>query len=200
MFVHGLLGHPVDTWTHANGTYWPRHLLPYTIPRARIFTFGCGNRVVRDAAQPSYREYAKALALDLMSTLVSDLPIILVAHSAGGLVVEHMVTYCHDEIGSAYGQIIQSIKGIVFMGTPLVGSGAALMSSYNRIKAVQYVNIRTDQTLERQTGYMVGLQRSFQRVLCHYARSIKLFCFHEELPTRGTGLVCLCTYPVSIGG
>ena len=38
--IHGLDGHPIKSWTAANGTLWLRDLLPEKIPRARILTYG----------------------------------------------------------------------------------------------------------------------------------------------------------------
>ncbi|KAL5403903.1 hypothetical protein PMIN03_009532 [Paraphaeosphaeria minitans] len=44
IFVHGLRGNPQDTWAacDADGdrVYWPKELLPATIPESRIFSFG----------------------------------------------------------------------------------------------------------------------------------------------------------------
>lgn len=39
VFVHGLFGNRVNTWTK-NGVLWPKQLLGEDLPKARIFTFG----------------------------------------------------------------------------------------------------------------------------------------------------------------
>lgn len=39
VFVHGLNGGRVSTWS-AGEVFWPRDLLPYKIPTARVMTFG----------------------------------------------------------------------------------------------------------------------------------------------------------------
>ncbi len=38
IFVHGLGGHPLETW-QKDGTVWPRDLLPCDAKQARIMTF-----------------------------------------------------------------------------------------------------------------------------------------------------------------
>jgi hypothetical protein len=38
VFIHGLGGHPIETW-QKDGTVWPRDLLPRDAQQARIMTF-----------------------------------------------------------------------------------------------------------------------------------------------------------------
>lgn len=42
VFVHGLNGDPRQTWTAANGVFWPTQLLPNTLKsaQARILVYG----------------------------------------------------------------------------------------------------------------------------------------------------------------
>lgn len=39
VFVHGLRGHPVNTWS-TDGTFWPRDLLSEDLETARIISWG----------------------------------------------------------------------------------------------------------------------------------------------------------------
>lgn len=39
VFVHGLNGHPRDTWMADNGVFWPSQLLPKSV-RARVLVYG----------------------------------------------------------------------------------------------------------------------------------------------------------------
>lgn len=57
VFVHGLNSfgrnrHPYETWTHANGTFWPTVFLAEDLPCARIFVYGY-NSTVANAEQMS---------------------------------------------------------------------------------------------------------------------------------------------------
>src|SRR5438552_5885820 len=41
VFIHGLSGNRETTWTHkVSKICWPEHLLPESLPKARIMTFG----------------------------------------------------------------------------------------------------------------------------------------------------------------
>lgn len=112
VFVHGLRGHREQTWcctgalpidqrcpggtgSTTRGNSWPELLLPAKIPQARILTFGYDADVVH-FSRPAGLNSIGAHAADLVARLAnirdrtenSDLPIIFVAHSLGGLVCE----------------------------------------------------------------------------------------------------------------
>jgi hypothetical protein len=38
--LHGINGHPWETWEHDDGTIWLRDLLPQSLPGARVWTYG----------------------------------------------------------------------------------------------------------------------------------------------------------------
>ena len=65
VFVHGLNGDIKGTWTHENGTFWPRDLLHTTVPGARIFSFGYDSRIFFSKSDSEYRDYALGLVRDL---------------------------------------------------------------------------------------------------------------------------------------
>lgn len=65
IFVHGLNGDSKNTWTHKNGTFWPRDLLPTSMPGSRIYSYGFDSRVFFSASDADYRD----LALDLMESV-----------------------------------------------------------------------------------------------------------------------------------
>ena len=65
VFVHGLTGNRLTTWTHnGNQEPWPELLLKDDIPNARILTFGYDANVVNwlsAASQNRIREHANNL-------------------------------------------------------------------------------------------------------------------------------------------
>jgi len=97
-FVHGLTGNRETTWTdNESGIFWPRDLLPNDMPTARIITFEYDADIIRTidiASANSLRDHGKSLANDLamlrMRTKTTDRPLLLVAHSLGGLVCEQV--------------------------------------------------------------------------------------------------------------
>jgi hypothetical protein len=67
VFVHGLNGHPLDTWKKAE-VVWPRDLLPVDAPHARIMSFGYDANVVNFfsvASHSSIFQHAQNLLQDL---------------------------------------------------------------------------------------------------------------------------------------
>lgn len=92
-----MTGNRQNTWTHASGVFWPQDLLPKDLPTARIMTFGYDADVVgivKTAGSNTLRDHGKSLANDLgMRRARSNSimrPLIFVAHSLGGLVVEQV--------------------------------------------------------------------------------------------------------------
>lgn len=97
VFVHGLTGNRQNTWTHEDGVFWPKDLLPEDVPTARIMTFGYDADVVgiiKTAGSNTLRDHGKSLANDLAMRRArsnsTTRPLIFVAHSLGGLLVEQV--------------------------------------------------------------------------------------------------------------
>ena len=69
VFVHGLTGHQLSTWTAVGATVpWPSLLLPKDIPEARISAFGYDADVTKllgQAGQNTIRQHAKSLLAGL---------------------------------------------------------------------------------------------------------------------------------------
>jgi hypothetical protein len=67
VFVHGLGGHPVETWS-TRDVYWPRDLLSPGVPNIRIITFGYdanATKVAERVSTNNLHDHAKALVSDL---------------------------------------------------------------------------------------------------------------------------------------
>ena len=100
ILVHGLTGHPNDTWKHQQSdTCWPRDLIKDDIPHCRVLTYGydadvweIGSRV----SQHGITSYGAALNGDLIDfrqdSNTQERPIIFVAHSLGGLVTQNALS------------------------------------------------------------------------------------------------------------
>jgi len=96
VFVHGLTGGRESTWTDkSTGIAWPEVLLKNDLPQSRVVTFGYDADIVHFwsmASQNRIGHHAQTLINVLSQTRerteTEERPIIFVAHSLGGLVVE----------------------------------------------------------------------------------------------------------------
>lgn len=138
VFVHGLNGHPHDSWTSkTTKCFWPVDLLPEVLAsqRPRILTYGYNADVTAftdGASRDSIVSHAETLASNLAANRnlrdCSDRPIIFICHSLGGLVVKRALIYCRslsNERTEHLRSVYVSTFGILFLGTPHNGSDIA---------------------------------------------------------------------------
>jgi len=89
VFVHGLQGHPFNTW-RSQKAMWPQDFLRTDFPTARIFTFGYSS-LLDEGTSPSIKGLGQLLLGDLSrhrDVRINSRPIVFVAHSSGGLIVK----------------------------------------------------------------------------------------------------------------
>jgi hypothetical protein len=60
VFIHGLNGDPETSWSH-DGVWWPRDLLPHSMPGARIFSYGYPSKIFSRASTADVRDFSKSL-------------------------------------------------------------------------------------------------------------------------------------------
>lgn len=127
IFMHGLGGDALETWKHANGSFWP-DWLSNEAPRLRILSvnhpsdklksiFGGGGMTLID------RSYA---TLELLKTKdVGIRPVIFVCHSLGGLITKGALRKAYDKSDKDDNAILDNIAGVIFLATPHKGSALA---------------------------------------------------------------------------
>lgn len=137
VFVHGLNGHPHDSWTSKSGCFWPVDLLPEVLAsqRPRILVYGYNANVTAftdGASRDSIVSHAETLASSLAANRnlrdCSNRPIIFVCHSLGGLVVKRALIYSRSLLSEKtehLRSVYVSTFGILFLGTPHNGSDIA---------------------------------------------------------------------------
>ncbi|KAJ5793415.1 Tetratricopeptide-like helical [Penicillium paradoxum] len=151
VFVHGLNpsgrnDHPVQTWTHSNGKFWPRDFLAQDIPYARIFLYGYNSNIttpqtmstasIKDHANTllnlldlerspqmvkSTRKYGPSQLVDLAQGSMPP-KVIFIGHSLGGLVIKQALLNAKED--PKYSSIRSATSGLVFFGTPHRGAKA----------------------------------------------------------------------------
>ena len=48
-----------QTWTHENGTFWPKDLLPHALPGGRLFSCGYSLQIMATKSVAGMRDFAK---------------------------------------------------------------------------------------------------------------------------------------------
>ena len=85
---------PIRNVSDETAVYWPLDLLPQDFPRARIITFGYDSAISHwfsgPAMQADIPQYGQSLlnGLEMIRRQYRDRPLVLVAHSLGGLILK----------------------------------------------------------------------------------------------------------------
>ena len=129
VFVHGLGGDAIQTWTHQiSKKFWPGDLLPMEMPDARTMTFGYDAKTAsfRSLSRSSFTLNANNLVDRLVKKRQTDnekkRKIIFVAHSLGGLLLLQAVQHINNSHCEDYERILESTVGFLFLGVPFFGS------------------------------------------------------------------------------
>ncbi|RYP32296.1 hypothetical protein DL767_005271 [Monosporascus sp. MG133] len=113
-----------------SAVFWPRDLLPTTVPNARVMTYGYDIHIRHWAGPPVCRHTVRDIAWDFLVALEAvrraepARPLLFVVHSLGGIVVKELL---RRSSGCRQGQsylrsVFESAKGTMFFGTPHDGA------------------------------------------------------------------------------
>ena len=122
--------HPVAVLRNRQPVYWPKDLLPQTVPHARVLTYGydthLGHRLGASRSQKTIYDFAKDFLLDLEAVRRDQpkRPLLFIAHSLGGVVVKEMLRQsCGYQNHQPHLRTMsEATLGIVFFGTPHGGA------------------------------------------------------------------------------
>ena len=138
ILIHGLGGASRKTWTKDlddPALFWPQAWLPLEpdIGSARVLTFGYDANFVPGTPRSIYGvgDFAKELLFDMKFAKdsngedldIASVPIIIVAHSMGGLVAKK--AYLLGQNDETYQDIVRSMSAMIFLATPHRGSNLA---------------------------------------------------------------------------
>lgn len=109
------------------GTFWPRDLLPLDFRNVRICTLGYKSQWTTSKFHTSFKECGEHLLTVLErargSRNAQSRPIIFIAHSFGGLVVQSALVRALTD--DRFSMISSSAAGCLFLGTPFQGKHQA---------------------------------------------------------------------------
>jgi hypothetical protein len=205
VFVHGLRGHPRTSWEafnkYGDRVFWPKDLLPTTIPQCRIFSFGYLTNVA--AFYPSKKgdviahtgmdDNSNSLMVKLgnrrRETNTESRPIIFVAHSLGGLVVANGLS---SQAGpnEQRQEVVDNTCGTIFMGTPFGGSEKAIWANLAEKFLGLFVdsNDQTIKDLDKKSKKLASVSEEFHKLLARRYNTqdlnpIQVACFFETVKT-----------------
>ncbi|MDR2186926.1 MAG: hypothetical protein LBE62_02610 [Azonexus sp.] len=128
VFVHGLGGHPYDTWQRGadDKTFWPLWLAE-DVPGLAVFSYAYASPPSNwlGTAMPLLDEAAHALRVLLLDDDLDTGPITFVCHSQGGLIVKQMLRNAADSRDPRSERFLSRVRLVVFIATPHTGSGKA---------------------------------------------------------------------------
>ena len=203
VFVHGLNGHPRDTWTSdKEKVFWPAQLLPSIIEeeKARILVYGYDADTISfagGASKDKIHNHAEHLVAALCANRrirkAAERPLIFIAHSLGGLVVKRALIYS-SELRGYHTEHLRSIYvstyGILFLGTPHRGADMAVWGSqlqwiFSVVLPKKVVDSEPQllQALVTNSETLQNIDRHFYQILPRF----HIYFFHEGKPTNLKG-------------
>ncbi|GAB1313650.1 hypothetical protein MFIFM68171_03860 [Madurella fahalii] len=154
--------------------------------KVRILSFGYNANRFGEVANTRIIHHANTLLRALVRKRIACLerPIIFIAHSLGGIVVKKAILLCPTN--DDWDAIKAATKGIIFMGTPHMGSEQAgylhLAQNFLSLMTLQQPTA-TNLTKELEP-FSTTLQDINQEFSLDIHRSINLICFYESIPQR----------------
>ncbi|KAG8166131.1 hypothetical protein KVR01_004683 [Diaporthe batatas] len=106
--------------------FWPNDLLPVQYLNVRILVYGYDIRVINYFVGPINENSIHSHSKDLLSLLAAarrlDSPLVLIAHSLGGIIVKEMLAKSSASTDGRLKDVVASIASVIFLGTLHRGS------------------------------------------------------------------------------
>jgi hypothetical protein len=192
--VHGLQGHPYETWEHENGILWLRDFLFKDVPGARILTFGYDSTIAFSKSVAGIEDHAlgllNALYMDRLhdGASESNRPIVFICHSLGGIVVKKALVLAHERSSDlAFKDILTNTRAIAFLGVPHRGSASAVFADV-LAKALKGATVGTStnralvSNLKRDSKMLADISRQF----VERSKDLRIYAFYEGEKTYGS--------------
>ncbi|KAK6363204.1 hypothetical protein TWF730_000647 [Orbilia blumenaviensis] len=202
ILVHGLGGDPFKTWTYSGGkrepsVLWPRDLLALEIPEVRILSYGYDTKVTSwfEGATSNMIHHHSETMISRLHNFRSrkidgksstERPIIWIGHSLGGILIKRALIYSNS-CGVDHNERLRSIKvstqGILFMGTPHMGSDIVRWASLARKLLLFFPGVKLDSTMLSMLGQNSETLQNINTLFTGIASSFEIVYFYEEIET-----------------
>ena len=139
VFVHGLGGHPYDTWRTGNGidAFWPLWLAE-DVKGLRVYTYGYVSPATNwvGTAMPLLDQAANVLRVLLNSEDLRNGLIVFICHSLGGLLLKQVLRDANEQRADpTIADFLDRTRQVIFLATPHTGSGVATLMERLRFLA-----------------------------------------------------------------
>lgn len=184
VFVHGLTGHALETWTSPSGECWPQWLCE-KFPAARIFAIGYPASIFGKWAKKEMDIHERAInMLEYMTSMgIGERPIIFVTHSLGGILIKEILRTSAECTDDDWKKISENTKLVAFIGTP--HSGASLAAAIKII--VPRISSSHLELLTNESGYLSSLNQFYRDFSA--ISSIATVSYYEKYKTKDAILV-----------
>lgn len=132
IFVHGLGGHPHETWMHdpKKGTsLWPVWVAEDCQCDAWTLGYDAQLTAWRDQAMPLPDQGSAVLDALAVEPGLKNRPLLLIGHSLGGLVIKTAIVQGRTQGVARHRALVERICGVVFIASPHQGSQLATLAS-----------------------------------------------------------------------
>ena len=186
-----------STQPGAGNIFWPHHFLVEDLPNARILTWGYDADVTKAfdfASQSSISQNANQLLSDLANERTNSSqrtrPLIFISHSLGGIVVKDALGKVQTSKLDHLKNILPSVKGVCFLGTPHRGSSTASLGkvAYNITRLTwNQPNTGLLESLKRNSNDLERISERFAELLDE--KKFQIHSFRETKPMKGMMVV-----------
>ncbi|MFC1676636.1 esterase/lipase family protein [Planctomycetota bacterium] len=169
VFIHGLNGDLLKTWTDDEDCFWPDWLLE-DFPEANIWAIGYDASPTKWKKETlSFFKRSQSISEHLRTEGIGSRPVSFICHSLGGLIVKQILRSSIIDAHLGQCQIYDNTRGVVFLATPHRGS--ALANLFSKVHL-----LRTTKLVE----YLKCNEDSIEDLYYFYRKSlIPTLSFHE---------------------
>ncbi len=188
VFIHGLGGGYLTTWTASNNFVWPEELAKkhqdigvWSVQYNASPTSWYGN------AMP-IQDRARNLLEQMRLKKLGEKPTVFVTHSLGGIITKKMLVEAWTasaKAGNNWKQIAENAKAVVFLGTP--HNGSDLPEKLSAIAEVYGESVQTEQLI-RDNPELRDLANQYKNFASMSEIEHKAFFENEPVRIRGVSI------------
>ena len=160
IFIHGLTGNPKETWTTESGDeYWPAWFCD-VFGNVSVYAIGYPANIYAKWASKELdlHERANNLLERLAAYGIGKRPIMVVAHSLGGILAKEMLRVSKECTDEGWRLFAKNTKVVAFLATPHLGADLASI--------IKFIAPRISSThihlLTNDSGYLRSLNQSYR--------------------------------------